>query len=200
MCIRDRSCGGIGATPDDCTRQAAALAFDRPLDRHPEAEGFIVEQYGQRAYPNRVLMADFPQGAGLIPNPVNRVAGFFMEDQHFVPGFPNMAWPMLEWVLDSRYSALHRTDPDVEYSMRAIGSASEGDLLQIMQALLQKFEPVKLSCLPFRGSQNQPRHIEFGVRGARENAEAAYHWLWAALKSRKELKLEALHAPPTSSA
>jgi len=72
------SCGGIGATPDDRTRQAAALAFGVPVVRHAEGVALIVNEYGDRAFPSRVLMADFPEGAGLIPNPVNRVAGFYL--------------------------------------------------------------------------------------------------------------------------
>lgn len=72
------SCGGIGGTPDDRTRQAAARAFDVPIARHPEALAIIERQYGEKAYPNRVLMADFPLGAGLIPNPINNIAGFYI--------------------------------------------------------------------------------------------------------------------------
>ena len=95
------SCGGIGATPDDCTRQAAARAFGVPIERHAEGEALIIAQCGEAAFPNRVLMADFPRGARLIPNPVNRVAGSSIGRCYFVPGFPEMAWPMLEWVLDT---------------------------------------------------------------------------------------------------
>ena len=34
-----------------------------------------------------------------MPNPYNRIPGFFVRDHTFVPGFPVMAWPMLEWTL-----------------------------------------------------------------------------------------------------
>src|SRR3546814_19831588 len=92
----------IGATPDDCTRQAAAIAFDVPLQRHREAERMLIEHYGGAATPNRLLMTDFPSGAGLIPNPVNQVPGFSFGHCYFVPGFPEMAWTELEGVLDTR--------------------------------------------------------------------------------------------------
>src|SRR5262249_1945128 len=98
--------GGVGATPDDHTRQAAAGARDLPLVRHPEAVPSIEATFGEAAYPNRVLMAEFPAGATIIPNPVNRVASFSIRDHHFFPGFPQMAWPMLDWVLATRYGSL----------------------------------------------------------------------------------------------
>lgn len=193
------SCGGIGATPDDRTRQAAALAFDLPLRRHPDGEALIVAEYGERAHPNRVLMADFPQGAGLIPNPVNRVAGFFVGDHHFVPGFPEMAWPMIEWVLDRRYGHLHCADPPVEYSLRALGSAAEGDLLDLMEQVLADHPLVKLSSLPFRGNAQRGRHIEFGINGPAAAAALAFADLRRGLEARPEIAIELIRVPgPTS--
>jgi len=90
------SFGGIGATPDDYTRQCAADAAGVPIERHAGAVAEIEAQYGEGAYPKRVLMADFPQGCELIPNPINRVAGFSIHQHYFVPGFPQMAHPMVE--------------------------------------------------------------------------------------------------------
>lgn len=189
------SCGGIGATPDDRTRQAAALAFDVPLRRHAEAEQLIVQQYGDAARPNRVLMADFPQGAGLIPNPVNRVAGFFIEQHHFVPGFPEMAWPMLEWVLDTRYPHLHNASPPVEFSLRAIGTAAEGDLLHLMEGVLAEFPALEFSSLPSRGDAQRPRHIEFGFKGQRETAADAYRWFRERIVREPGISLEDINTP-----
>ncbi len=89
------SFGGIGATPDDFTRQAAAEAFDLKLARNEEALKLIEEQFGEGAYPKRVLMADIPQEAFLIPNEINKIPGFKINHHHFLPGFPEMAWPMV---------------------------------------------------------------------------------------------------------
>ena len=36
------SCGGIGATPDDHTRQCAAAALGVPLVLHPQARDFVI--------------------------------------------------------------------------------------------------------------------------------------------------------------
>ncbi|MGH8460562.1 MAG: competence/damage-inducible protein A [Stenotrophobium sp.] len=189
------SCGGIGATPDDRTRQAAARAFGVPLQRHAQAEQLIVSEYAERAHPNRVLMADFPQGAELIPNPVNRVAGFFLNQHYFVPGFPEMAWPMLEWVLDTQLAHLHDAHPAVEFSLRAIGSSAEGDLLELMEEALAKFPGITLSSLPSRGDALQPRHIEFGIKGPRALAAPAFIAFRAGLAGWPGLRIEDIHTP-----
>jgi molybdopterin-biosynthesis enzyme MoeA-like protein len=183
-------CGGIGATPDDLTRQAAARAFGVPLERHREAEALILSEYGDRARPHRVLMADLPAGSGLIPNPVNRVPGFFIGQCYFVPGFPEMAWPMLEWVLDGPLASLQRAQPPVLLALRVYGAPGEGDLLPLMERLLREFPQVRLSSLPFRGDATRPRHIELGVKGPPQAAAAAYRWLHAQLAERPELRVE----------
>jgi molybdopterin-biosynthesis enzyme MoeA-like protein len=189
------SCGGIGATPDDCTRQAAARAFAVPLVPHPEGVALIEAEYGERAHPNRVLMAHFPAGAALIPNPINRVSGFSMGDCYFVPGFPEMAWPMLEWALDGPLRRLHQAQPPVEYSLRSLGSSAEGDLLELMEAVLREFPTVKLSSLPFRGDGSRPRHIEFGIKGPRQAAAAAFLWFRERLERHPGVAIEDLHVP-----
>ncbi|HEX7382733.1 MAG TPA: competence/damage-inducible protein A, partial [Burkholderiaceae bacterium] len=102
-------CGGIGATPDDHTRQAAAAALGVPLELHPQARELILqrarEMAAQQGQPfdedhpdtlRRLEMGRFPQGASLIANPFNKIPGFSVGEVHFVPGFPVMAHPMIE--------------------------------------------------------------------------------------------------------
>ena len=123
------SCGGIGGTPDDHTRQAAAAALDLPLALHPEAEEAIALRTAEMAAKGqgtadmstpenqqRLQMGVFPQGCEIVPNPYNRIPGFFIRDHTFVPGFPVMAWPMLEWTLDTRYRAMQHQRSHVEHS------------------------------------------------------------------------------------
>jgi molybdopterin-biosynthesis enzyme MoeA-like protein len=155
------SFGGIGATPDDYTRQAAAAALGLPIARHAEAVAQIEAQFGEAAYPKRVLMADFPQGAALVPNPVNRVAGFSIQQHYFLPGFPQMAWPMMEWVLDQHYSALFHGQATHEASIM-VHDAGESQLIDLMNAIVQNHPQVKLFSLPKLGPQ---KTIELGVKG-----------------------------------
>jgi len=154
--------GGVGATPDDHTRQAAGAALGVPLVRHPDAVAELEAQFGAAAYPHRVLMAEFPQGAAIIPNPVNRVASFSVGDHHFLPGFPQMAWPMLDWVLATRYGTLAGPAPG-ERSIVVYG-AGESQLLPLMNDCVARFPELRLFSLPSFQPEGG-RRLELGVRG-----------------------------------
>lgn len=155
------SFGGIGITPDDHTRQSAAEAAGVPIERHAGAVAEIEAQFGEGAYPKRVLMADFPANATLIPNPVNRVAGFSVGHHHFLPGFPQMAWPMMEWVLDQHYAHLFHQQVVKEEAILVL-DAGESQLLDLMNAIVLRYPGVKLFSLPKPGER---RSIELGVKG-----------------------------------
>lgn len=163
------SFGGIGATPDDVTRSAAARALGVDIARHPEAVRLLEEQFGEAAYPKRILMAEIPAGAELIPNPVNRVPGFKLEHHHFLPGFPNMAWPMAEWVLDTHYRALFNENPRVEERIYILNTP-ESELIDQMNLLLESYPGLGLSSLP---DTKHRKRIDFGLKGPREVVEAA---------------------------
>jgi molybdopterin-biosynthesis enzyme MoeA-like protein len=171
------SFGGIGATPDDVTRQCAAVAAGVALARHAEAAALLEARFGASAYPNRILMADLPQGARLIPNPVNQIPGFSLRDHHFLPGFPNMAWPMAEWVLDTHYRHLSRPSPEVERTV-IVYEVAESSLIPTMRELLAAFPAVKLASLPSTVNSGE---IELGVRGESAEVTRAYDWLLARL-------------------
>lgn len=163
------SFGGIGATPDDLTRQCAAEAAGVPLERHPEALALILEKFGQAAYPKRVLMADFPAGASIIPNPYNRIPGFSLNRHYFLPGFPEMAWPMMEWVLDTHYAHLQPKEKKVAQSI-VVKDAMESQLIDLMNEIVAGYPELKIFSLPNVGRE---RRIELGVRGERERVDAA---------------------------
>ncbi|MCZ7563687.1 MAG: molybdopterin-binding protein [Burkholderiales bacterium] len=158
------SFGGIGATPDDHTRECAAAAAGVPLALHPEAEALIRGRFGAETTALRLRMGEFPQGAAIIPNPYNQIPGFSLGEHHFVPGFPIMAWPMVEWVLDTRYARLHHRRPEAEAAIRVFGSA-ESTLTPLMEEIEARFGRVKVFSLPSIGEDGARRHIELGVRG-----------------------------------
>ena len=167
------SFGGIGATPDDHTRQCAAAAAGVRLRLHPEAEREIRGRFGADITPQRLQMGEFPEGASIIPNPVNRIAGFTLGEHHFVPGFPQMAWPMVEWVLDTRYRTLFDRDRWSEESI-LVYEAGESQLIPAMEAVGALFAGVKVFSLPSMGEDGSRLHVELGVRGdPREVSKAA---------------------------
>ena len=184
------SCGGIGATPDDHTRQSAAAALGVPLALHPQAQELIVQRMrdvaAEQGVPfepdrpdnvHRLNMGVFPEVASIIPNPYNRIPGFSVGHVHFVPGFPVMAWPMVEWVLDQRYAHLHGGQVQHERSVIVFG-AMEAALTPLMEELEQRFAGIKVFSLPSVDHPTYGRHIELGVKGASDLGEA-----FAALKA-----------------
>lgn len=155
-------CGGIGATPDDRTRQSAAKALGLPLVRHAEAMAEIEAQFGEQAYPQRVKMAEFPHGAKIIPNGFNRVPGFSIRQHYFMPGFPQMSQPMMAWVLDSYYVGLNQV-PRVERAIRLL-DGTESDWIEFMEMFEQRFPSLRLFSLPHISIEGH-RSIELGVEG-----------------------------------
>ena len=236
------STGGIGATPDDHTRQCAARALDVELALHPEAKQLIEERIRETAKEqgaayepdrhdnlHRLNMGVFPVGAQIIPNPYNKIPGFscFVERRdstglsvasvaglpgqpgprnrlsraagaaapsggsdphavgerggiHFVPGFPVMAWPMIEWVLDQHYVHLHSTSGAVEKSVIVMG-AMEAALTPLMLTIEAENSGVKVFSLPSVDHPEYGRHIELGVKGTVEAVSRAYPALLSGL-------------------
>jgi molybdopterin-biosynthesis enzyme MoeA-like protein len=184
--------GGIGATPDDHTRQAAAAALGVPLALHPQARDWIVERMrdvaAEQGLPfeperpdnlHRLNMGMFPQGADVIPNPYNKIAGFSCGSVHFVPGFPVMAWPMMEWVLDTHARHLQGSAVQIERSVIVFG-AMEAALTPLMEAIEAQHAGVKVFSLPSVDHPVHGRHIELGVKSA-SAPDAAYAALRAGL-------------------
>ncbi len=167
-------CGGIGATPDDHTRACAATAAGVALTRHPGARALIEGQFGPAAYPSRIPMADLPEGSALIPNPHNRIPGFSIRGHWFLPGFPQMAWPMAQWVLQQHYG---RAAPTLERSVAVLG-VPESRLVPLMRRFGERFPDLKLFSLPHLG---EAPHILLGLRG-RQGVDEAMAELCAELR------------------
>ncbi len=191
------SCGGIGATPDDHTRQCAAAALGVELALHPQARDLIEQRMrdmaterGESYDPDRpdnvhrFNMGVFPAGARIIPNPYNRIPGFTCGGPgggtvHFVPGFPVMAWPMIEQLLDSTYAPWHERGAWQERSVVVMG-AMEAALTPLMEAV-ERDHPVKVFSLPSVDHPEHGRHIELGVKGQPDAVAPAFAQLLAGL-------------------
>jgi molybdopterin-biosynthesis enzyme MoeA-like protein len=180
------SCGGIGATPDDHTRQCAAAALGVPLVLHPEGRANIEQRIRDTAVETgrearldapdnlqRLKMAEFPAGAQLIPNPYNRIAGFSVARHHFVPGFPVMAWPMIAWVLDTHYAHLFHAEARAERALLVFEQA-EAALTPLMESLQLAYPGVRVFSLPSAGDAHSRYHIELGVKGQTGQVDAAF--------------------------
>ena len=225
------SCGGIGATPDDHTRQCAASAMGVGLALHPVAKALITERMQDTAKEqgvpfdadrpdniHRLNMGVFPLGCDIIPNPYNKIPGFSCyvdrvgvpvrqgpQDWlrqtagaaapsggsnphevgerggvHFLPGFPVMAWPMMEWVLDTIYPNLHQKSAYIEKSVIVSGSM-EATLTPLMEAIEAEHAGVKVFSLPSVDHPTYGRHIELGVKGSPSAVALAYPALLAGL-------------------
>ncbi|HMZ76731.1 MAG TPA: molybdopterin-binding protein [Rhodocyclaceae bacterium] len=166
------SFGGIGATPDDHTRQAAAEALGLPLALHPEAEAEIRGRFGDETTPQRLQMGVYPVGSAIIPNPYNRIPGFSIRQHFFVPGFPVMAWPMVEWVLDTHFAHLHHRTDYVERSI-LVWEALEGKLIDLMETLTADYPDLTLFSLPCFGGDEVRRHVELGMKGSAARVDEA---------------------------
>ena len=202
------SCGGIGATPDDHTRQCAARALDVPLALHPQARIWITERMHDMASEQgvpldenspenqrRLEMGMFPQWADVIANPYNKIPGFACASTHaqprhpnagvyFVPGFPVMAWPMIESVLDQRFADAFARDAYREQSVIVLG-AMESTLAPLMQRIEADHVGIKVFSLPSVDHPQWGKHIELGVKGAPEGVIQAYADLMQALQGMR---------------
>ncbi len=185
------STGGIGATPDDHTRQCAARALGVELELHPQAELLIRERMQEMAREqgtlyeanrpdnvHRLNMGVFPVGASIVPNPYNKIPGFSCAGAgsgrvYCVPGFPVMAWPMIEWALDTDYPHCFNRAPQVEHSIIVFGGL-EAMLTPLMHHIEDSHPPIRVFSLPSVDHPQYGRHIELGVKGPASLVPAAW--------------------------
>lgn len=193
------STGGIGATPDDHTRQCAALALGTKTELHPTAQELIAGRIQVMAEgdpikadlntpenQHRFKMGEFPLGSDIIPNPYNQIPGFSIREHYFVPGFPVMAAPMMAWCLDNYYQNLFHRENWAEQSF-IVPKGVESTLTPLMERIEASFPGVKVFSLPSVGDPSKggvysERHIELGIKGNANLLENA----WIALRAGTE--------------
>jgi nicotinamide-nucleotide amidase len=143
--------GGLGPTDDDLTAEAAALAFQRPLEFHPEAMAQIEQRFaaiGRQAAASDRRQAMLPAGARLIPNALGTAPGFTLEaspGHHLwcLPGVPSEMKPMWhEFVADDARSLFSITEP-LRRLFRVMGRG-ESRLQDLLGDLPGRFPGIEL--------------------------------------------------------
>ncbi len=159
--------GGIGPTPDDITRDAVAEVAGVPLIVHPEAKAALEARPYKGSNPEyRMLMAQVPRGATLIPNPLSPAPGFFIDRMAVFPGVPRMLQAMFEWV--KPLVAGPRKSRITVYSM-----APESSYAGIMQEAMAAFPDVGIGSYPMSEGEYRVRVVFRGSRFDRAEACAA---------------------------
>ncbi|MDQ5904074.1 MAG: hypothetical protein QG672_1667 [Pseudomonadota bacterium] len=168
------SCGGIGNTPDDHTRQAVAAALGVGLELSAEGVEEAKARFGEDMTPERLQLVTFPAGTRIVPNPFNRIPGFMVPGRHhyFVPGFPQMAHPMIEWALETFYRDQFTVAPIEKAFLLTGEKAYESALLGLMERIVADYPALRLFSLPsIQGKER--RHLELGVEGAPDLVDLA---------------------------
>jgi len=93
--------GGIGPTHDDITSACIAKAFGVKLIRHPDAMAVLAAHYaatGAEFNDARKKMAEVPEGAALVENPVSKAPGFRIGNVYVFAGIPRIMQAMFDSV------------------------------------------------------------------------------------------------------
>ena len=123
-------------------------------------------------------MANLPENAHIIPNTINNVPGFFINHHYFMPGFPEMAWPMIDWIINNRYEALKNLKTIEDQSIW-LDNVSESKLIDTMKEIQEKHQDIKVYSLP---KLKPKRTLELGIKGSNKDVAKAMKELQVKLK------------------
>ncbi|MCH7486820.1 MAG: competence/damage-inducible protein A [Proteobacteria bacterium] len=136
--------GGIGPTHDDITSRSVARAFGVALVRDPVALALLEKHYeGRDLNDARLKMADIPEGAGLIHNPVSKAPGFQIENVFVLAGVPSIMEAMFEGIKE------RLTGGEKVASITITAFIPEGDLAGPFGRLQEEFPAVEMGSYPF---------------------------------------------------
>ena len=138
--------GGIGPTHDDITTECIAAAFGRKVIRHPEAEARLIAHYTDTDIEfnaARQKMADIPEGATLIDNPLSAAPGFIVENVHVFAGVPSILQAMFEGLRDSLPGGVAMTRLTVQCSI------GEGTIATLMQSVQESHDGISIGSYPW---------------------------------------------------
>jgi len=137
--------GGIGPTHDDITAECVAKAFARPLIRHAEALRRLDAHYertGIELNEARLRMANTPEGADLIDNPVSSAPGFRVENVYVMAGVPRICQAMFDGIKHTLVGGAPVLTRTVQCGL------PEGKLAAGLKAIQDRFGEVEIGSYP----------------------------------------------------
>lgn len=136
--------GGIGPTHDDITSLAVAKAFNVSLLRHPEALRRLQIHYQDSELNEaRLKMANIPESAQLIDNPVSAAPGFYIGNIYVMAGVPRIMQAMFD-------SIKHTLIGGAPMQSKAISLyLTEGVIAKGLGDIQQRFQQVEIGSYPF---------------------------------------------------
>jgi molybdenum cofactor synthesis domain-containing protein len=136
--------GGIGPTHDDITTACIAKAFGVPVIMHPEAERRLLAYYKpEQVNAARMKMAQTPDGASLIDNPVSIAPGFNMENVYVMAGVPNIMQAMFD-------SIKHQLRGGASMHSKTVSAfITEGTIAERLGAIQSRHPDVEIGSYPF---------------------------------------------------
>ncbi len=138
--------GGIGPTHDDITTDAVAAAFNVPVIRHPEAERRLIAHYKNTDLEfneARQKMANIPDTATLIDNPLSAAPGFIIGNVYVLPGVPLILQAMFEGIKGKLPGGVVMTRITVQCS------TGEGNIASILADVDTQYHGVSIGSYPY---------------------------------------------------
>jgi molybdenum cofactor synthesis domain-containing protein len=136
--------GGIGPTHDDITSECVAKAFGLPLIRHPAAVALLERHYEPGMLNEaRLRMANTPEGAELIENPVSAAPGYRIGNVFVMAGVPSIMQAMFEGIK----TRLVGGAPILSQTISA--HVGEGAIAQSLGELQQRFAELDIGSYPY---------------------------------------------------
>jgi len=154
--------GGIGPTHDDITAACVAKAFALPLIRNPEAVALLERHYEPGMLNEaRLRMANTPEGATLIDNPVSAAPGFQIGNVFVLAGVP----AIMQAMFDGLKSRLAGGAPVLSRTVSAF--VGEGTIALGLGELQQRYTDLDIGSYPFY------RHGKYGASFVLRGTEPA---------------------------
>jgi molybdenum cofactor synthesis domain-containing protein len=136
--------GGIGPTHDDITAECVAKAFEVPHIKDPRAVRLLTNHYGEANLTEaRLRMAQVPEGATLIENPVSTAPGFQIGNVFVLAGVPAVCRAMFDGLKGRLKTG------DKVLSVTVSGYVGEGVIAKGLGQLQERYPALEIGSYPF---------------------------------------------------